>query len=213
VPLAACCQCDLAIPVKTLADKPPVAPNGICDVQHFPLRVVPCRVALHSSDEIAVTPSCETPSCCVALGRCCRALGSSCAAGDVAGGPITHALRHLRHFLSPAIACGSRGYERPARRTRRRLPDVARCVPFVRADRSHAVPAREETLVNPDVQGRDEHHARLGARDSALPDWRTLGARIRRVAMVATTLHLARTADRSSDDGAALETPRGLTGG
>lgn len=62
---------------------------------------------------------------------------------------------------------------------------------------------------NPNPDQRRE--ATIG--EPVLPDWRTLGARIRRVALVATSLHLVQGAGGALDDGAALETPRFITGG
>jgi hypothetical protein len=44
-------------------------------------------------------------------------------------------------------------------------------------------------------------------------DWTRLGARIRRAALLATTLHLGRLAGGDPDHGAAVETPRSCTGG
>ncbi|HVP11928.1 MAG TPA: hypothetical protein VMV94_12170 [Phycisphaerae bacterium] len=57
--------------------------------------------------------------------------------------------------------------------------------------------------------------AETGTSDTApaLPDWRVLGARIRTAAMVSASLHLIQAAGGRLDGGAAVETPRVLSGG
>lgn len=57
------------------------------------------------------------------------------------------------------------------------------------------------------------HAAAYSAEASAPLGWARLGARIRRAALVATTLHLVQTARSRPDGGAAVETPRVLSGG
>ncbi len=52
-----------------------------------------------------------------------------------------------------------------------------------------------------------------GVTPRSLPDWLELGTKIRRAAMVATSLHLVHSAGGSLDDGAVLETPRGIAVG
>ncbi len=47
----------------------------------------------------------------------------------------------------------------------------------------------------------------------ALPDWKTIGARLRGVAMMAASLHLIRPAGGRSELDAAVETPRKFSGG
>jgi len=48
---------------------------------------------------------------------------------------------------------------------------------------------------------------------AALPDWRTLGCRVRRAALVATAVHLVQAAGADLDGGAVLEMPRVVSGG
>ena len=48
---------------------------------------------------------------------------------------------------------------------------------------------------------------------AALPDLKTIGARLRGVAMMTASLHLIRAAGGRSEVGAAVETPRKYSGG
>lgn len=61
--------------------------------------------------------------------------------------------------------------------------------------------------------GEGNGRSKPGVTPRSFPDWRELGTRIRRAAMVATSMHLVHSAGGSLDDGAVLETPRDIAVG
>ena len=58
-----------------------------------------------------------------------------------------------------------------------------------------------------------DRRPRVMAGEPVLTDWRTLGARIRRTAMVAASMHLIQAAGGGLENGAVVETPRLFAGG
>ena len=63
------------------------------------------------------------------------------------------------------------------------------------------------------LQDRNLFERQEGVTAPSLMGWDKLGARVLGAAFVATTLHLARTAGGRPDGGAAVETPRIVSGG
>lgn len=75
------------------------------------------------------------------------------------------------------------------------------------------VQAHRETCVPDEPSNSGEHRRATGDKTAALPDWRTLGCRVRRAARVATAVHLIQAAGADLDGGAVLEMPRVVSGG
>jgi len=75
------------------------------------------------------------------------------------------------------------------------------------------VQAHQETCVPDELSNLGEHRRMTSDKAAALPDWRTLGCRVRRAALVATAVHLVQAAGADLDGGAVLEMPRVVSGG